>query len=314
MVLAQAMKDFILVHRQVPLLARRTIKAIIQDNTTSIQLLAQGEAYRGVFLMAHHSPLPMAVHIQLLPIDMMSNLLVYFKALPILPLIELLIKHTSSIIHLPLARSERRFPDQPAGVPSPVNSTPPALSAKASPFLEGSRPQQQDRSDTVLVNLKGMEKYTTEEFSWEEEMIFKELPDKTTRDLIREPLPAEWTDDPIMPPKYDKETITSRYINPTNVDDFALNVRETKAWQVMQYHPAFLPPTEIRIEKLWEYEKALNRPACIINKADIILPAAVAVDNVGNHGIQERERSAKRDICGTVGKAIQAMINSATSG
>ncbi|GAW14422.1 hypothetical protein ANO14919_038240 [Xylariales sp. No.14919] len=96
-------------------------------------------------------------------------------------------------------------------------------------------------------------------------MIFKELPDKTTRDLIREPLPAEWTDDPIMPPKYDKETITSRYINPTNVDDFALNVRETKAWQVMQYHPAFLPPTEIRIEKLWEYEKALN-PGPVYNK------------------------------------------------
>ncbi|GAW14420.1 hypothetical protein ANO14919_038220 [Xylariales sp. No.14919] len=40
-----------MVHRQVPLLARRTIKAIIQDNTTNIQLLAQGEAYRGVCLM-----------------------------------------------------------------------------------------------------------------------------------------------------------------------------------------------------------------------------------------------------------------------
>ncbi|KAJ3574518.1 hypothetical protein NPX13_g4333 [Xylaria arbuscula] len=97
-----------------------------------------------------------------------------------------------------------------------------------------------------------------DDFSWEEEAIFREAPVKTTRDLIREPLPAEWTDDPIMPPKYDKETITSRYINSTNVDDFALSVRETKAWQIVQLHPAFLAPTDVRIEKLWEYERALN--------------------------------------------------------
>ncbi|KAF2973046.1 hypothetical protein GQX73_g588 [Xylaria multiplex] len=162
------------------------------------------------------------------------------------------------------SRSERRFTDQPVRVPSPVNCTPPAQLGKDSTFTEGSKPQQ-SISDAVLVDMKDTEQYTAEEFSWEEEMIFKELPGKITRDLIREPLPAEWTDDPIMPPKYDKETITSRYINPTNVDDFALSVRETKAWQIMQYHPVFLPHTDVRIEKLWDYEKASN-PGPVYNK------------------------------------------------
>ncbi|KAI1298940.1 hypothetical protein F5Y03DRAFT_255985 [Xylaria venustula] len=162
------------------------------------------------------------------------------------------------------AHSERRFPDQPARLASPMNSTQPSPPKKGSTSLESSKPQR-ELSDAVLVNTNNVEKYTVEDFSWEEEAIFKEFPPKITRDLIREPLPVEWTDDPIMPPKYDKETITSRYINPANVDDFALSVRETKAWQVMQFHPAFLAPTDVRVEKLWEYEKHLN-PGPTYNK------------------------------------------------
>ncbi|KAI1426883.1 hypothetical protein F5Y12DRAFT_239158 [Xylaria sp. FL1777] len=161
------------------------------------------------------------------------------------------------------SRSERRFPDQPSRLASPLNSTPPVQSAKDS-TSEGSR-SKRESSDAVLVNTKNTEKYTAEDLDWEEETIFKELPLKVTRDLIREPLPAEWTDAPMMPPKYDKETITSKYINSTNIDDFALSVRETKAWQVMQFHPAFLAPTDVRIEKLWDYERVLN-PGPVYNK------------------------------------------------
>ncbi|KAI1757230.1 hypothetical protein F4782DRAFT_525987 [Xylaria castorea] len=162
------------------------------------------------------------------------------------------------------SRSERRFPDPPARLPSPINSTPPAQSAKIPTASESSKPQQ-SLGNTVPANIIGTEKYTVEDFAWEEEMIFKELPLKITRDLIREPLPADWTDNPIMPPKYDKETITSKYINSTNVDDFALSVRETKAWQIMQHHPTFLPPTDVRIEKLLDYERALD-PGLTYNK------------------------------------------------
>ncbi|KAI2636085.1 hypothetical protein GGS21DRAFT_64354 [Xylaria nigripes] len=153
------------------------------------------------------------------------------------------------------SRSERRFQDRPARLPSPVNTTPPIPPRKDEIVPEGSSPQRDNNA--VPVDIKIKEQYT-EDFSWEEEMIFKELPVKITRDLIWEPLPVEWTGEPIMPPKYDKETITSKYVTLTNVDEFALSVRKTKAWQVMQYHPVFLPPREVRIEKLWDYERALN--------------------------------------------------------
>ncbi|TGJ85415.1 hypothetical protein E0Z10_g3373 [Xylaria hypoxylon] len=377
--LAQAMKVFILVHRrQVLPLARRIINPIIQDTTINTRLPMEGEVRQGVFLMvaletymniisrdlldchplkrpidrltmismtaqAHHLLPPMAVHTQLLLIDMMNNLLVYLKAPLIPPLIELLIKHTpiplliriSTGTHrtmgtMPLPQLDfiRRVMDHHQDH-IPINltnirlqihlHTTPAmmidlqidprtshreeilirnslsvalvrtdkivsvmvvvcvmthLKATAAlnvdfqispPEFPALKPQQQDIGDAVLPNMKDTGKYTAEELSWEEEMIFQELPGKITRDLIREPLPAVWTDDPIMPPKYDKETITSKYINPTNVDDFALSVRETKAWQVMQYHPAFLHHTDVRVEKLWDYEKVLN-PGPVYNK------------------------------------------------
>ncbi|KAI0486126.1 hypothetical protein F4859DRAFT_356545 [Xylaria cf. heliscus] len=155
------------------------------------------------------------------------------------------------------SRSERRFPDRPARLPSPINSTPPAQSVNDAVEPENNQ-SQQSSTNTVPANTISTEKYTVEDFAWEEEMIFKELPPKITRDLIREPLPVKWTDEPMMPPKYDKETITSKYINSANVDDFSLGIRETKSWQIMQYHPAFLPPADVRIEKLLDYKNALD--------------------------------------------------------
>lgn len=155
------------------------------------------------------------------------------------------------------SHTERRIPDRIGRLSSPVTSTPSVQSARDSSVPDNKK-SQQSVSDGLSTAPKKTSKYTAEDFNWDEEMIFKELPVKTTKDLIKEPLPIEWTEDPIMPPKYDKETITSRYINSTNVDDFALSVRETKAWQLMQYHPAFLPPTEIRKEKLEYYKRALN--------------------------------------------------------
>ncbi|KAI1114427.1 hypothetical protein F5Y14DRAFT_169083 [Nemania sp. NC0429] len=155
------------------------------------------------------------------------------------------------------SHSERQLPDRLDRFSSPVTSTPSVQSARNS-TVPDNKQSQQNFVDSVSADTKNTGKYIAEDFSWDEEMIFKELPVKITRDLIKEPLPVEWTDEPIMPPKYDKETITSKYINSTNVDDFALSVRETKAWQFMQYHPAFLSPHEIRTEKLEYYTRALN--------------------------------------------------------
>ncbi|KAI0155034.1 hypothetical protein GGR57DRAFT_103915 [Xylariaceae sp. FL1272] len=96
------------------------------------------------------------------------------------------------------------------------------------------------------------------DFEWNMKTIFKESEVKITKDLIREPLPLEWTEDPMMPPKYGAETVTSKFVTAVNVDEFALSVRETKAWKIVQYHPAFLPPEKLRLEALFEYESAIT--------------------------------------------------------
>ncbi|KAI1190126.1 hypothetical protein F5B17DRAFT_132240 [Nemania serpens] len=155
------------------------------------------------------------------------------------------------------SHTERQLADRLGRLSSPVTSTPSVQSPRDS-TVPDSKKSRRSFVDSLPADTNNTGKYTAEDFLWDEEMIFKELPVKVTRDLIKEPLPVEWTDDPIMPPKYDKETITSRYINSTNVDDFALSVRETKAWQIMQYHPAFLPPTEVQKDKLEDYKRALD--------------------------------------------------------
>ncbi|KAI0193138.1 hypothetical protein F4808DRAFT_453292 [Astrocystis sublimbata] len=165
------------------------------------------------------------------------------------------------------SRSERRFQDRPARASSSVTSTPPLRDVT----VAENNKVEQDVRNKAPANPSNAHRYTIEDFSWEEEMIFKELPLNITRDLIREPLPNHWTDDPIMPPKYGKETITSKYINEDNLDDFSLSVRETKAWQIIQYHPAFLPPTGVRIEKILQYESALESSTAYKKQARHIL-------------------------------------------
>lgn len=124
-------------------------------------------------------------------------------------------------------------------------------------------------------------------------MIFKELPVKVTKDLIRDPLPTTWTDDPIMPPKYDKETITSKYITPSNVDDYASSVRETKEWQILQFHPAFMPSRDVTLARLQDYWKALDPEPIYTKPNGQITNHITNSDNssrqwVNNHGLRAR--------------------------
>ncbi|KAI1079151.1 hypothetical protein F5B20DRAFT_545157 [Whalleya microplaca] len=97
-----------------------------------------------------------------------------------------------------------------------------------------------------------------DDFDWELQAIFKEpqLDDKV--DAVAAPLPTQYTEDVTIPPAFDAKSLKSKYINPTNVDDFALSIRDTKEWQVMQYHPTFLDPMEIDIESLDTYDRAIQ--------------------------------------------------------
>ncbi|KAI0013020.1 hypothetical protein F4779DRAFT_565164 [Xylariaceae sp. FL0662B] len=97
-----------------------------------------------------------------------------------------------------------------------------------------------------------------EDFDWDLQTIFKEPPSNYKVDAIAAPLPTQYTDEVIIPPAFGANALKSKYINPNNVDDFALSIRDTKEWQIMRYHPAFLDPMEICLEALDTYDRVIR--------------------------------------------------------
>ncbi|KAI1104070.1 hypothetical protein F4804DRAFT_205798 [Jackrogersella minutella] len=97
-----------------------------------------------------------------------------------------------------------------------------------------------------------------DEFSWDEQTIFLEPPSSKV-DPIAAPLPTQYSEEVMIPPAFDARALKSRYITSSNVDDFAQSIRETRDWQVLQHHPAFLDPIEICLVKLHDYERAVRK-------------------------------------------------------
>ncbi|KAI0396706.1 hypothetical protein F5Y17DRAFT_77974 [Xylariaceae sp. FL0594] len=155
-------------------------------------------------------------------------------------------------------RSERRFQNRPAESSTSQKSPPPVHSTTDTVAFQPENPETRSNNGTSQKTVTGDEDKAGD-FTWEEEMIFKDIPPKITRDLIREPLPLDWTDEPIMPPKYGNETIISRYVTAESIEEFAMDVRNTKSWDVVQHHPAFVRPEDLSISSLRKYETALAR-------------------------------------------------------
>lgn len=102
-----------------------------------------------------------------------------------------------------------------------------------------------------------------DEFSWDERTIFLDPPASSKVDPIAAPLPTHYSEDVMIPPAFDAKSLKSRYITPRNVDDFAQSIRETRDWQVIQHHPAFLDPAVICLEKLDEYDRVIQKDMAI---------------------------------------------------
>ncbi|KAI0482489.1 hypothetical protein GGR56DRAFT_189693 [Xylariaceae sp. FL0804] len=110
-------------------------------------------------------------------------------------------------------------------------------------------------TDSVSGASTGMTPYGG--FHWDKRTIFKEYAGPR-EDPIAKPLPAEYSEEIMVPPAYDAQGVKSDYVNPQNLDDFALDVRETKDWQVMQHHPLFLDTIDIRPDCLLFYARVLE--------------------------------------------------------
>ncbi|KAI1266097.1 hypothetical protein F5Y18DRAFT_435504 [Xylariaceae sp. FL1019] len=154
-------------------------------------------------------------------------------------------------------RGEQRYDDRQFQRPDTVQSASRKEQPELVPALTPTTSIDVPPANEISVK-RTIEDDFDADFEWNMKTIFQEPEIKITKDLIREPLPLEWTEDPMMPPKYGAETVTSKFVTAANVDEFALSVRETKAWKTLQYHPAFLPPEKLRLEALFEYDSAIT--------------------------------------------------------
>ncbi|KAI1486641.1 hypothetical protein F5X96DRAFT_220389 [Biscogniauxia mediterranea] len=128
---------------------------------------------------------------------------------------------------------------------------------------------ESDREDATSEYDACGEKNPYKGFDWDQKTVFNEPPEHQSQgDLIGTPLPTEYTENVILPPTFGAKGVKSKYITPENLDDFAQSVRETREWQVMQHHPAFLDPKDIRVEKLEDFSKALNAVNSKNNRRD----------------------------------------------
>lgn len=67
------------------------------------------------------------------------------------------------------------------------------------------------------------------------------FPDIKTKlaDPVGIPLPAEYTDEPTIPPAYDATCIKSEYFKEHNQEEFARSIRDQPSWATLQHDPAF---------------------------------------------------------------------------
>lgn len=96
-----------------------------------------------------------------------------------------------------------------------------------------------------------------DDMDWEEKAIFGDSSPKTSEVPLAKPLSDEWVDE-VNPTLSVAVEVESKYITPSNVDDFSQSVRDTKEWFFMRYHPAMLEPGDAHSYMITKYTTALG--------------------------------------------------------
>lgn len=165
----------------------------------------------------------------------------------------------SSAMEVDVRREESSKPSERDKLVHPVQVKAPAeqssLSGSANReggFREsrdnGSIPSRPD--DTTIVE---------EDFLDGFDAAFVELLPTNQGDAIAEPLPTEYSDQIMLPPAFDAKGVKSKFITPSNLDDFALNIRDTNRWHKYRNHPTFLPPEQVNLANLDLFNAELHK-------------------------------------------------------
>ncbi|KAM5360339.1 hypothetical protein ACJZ2D_013808 [Fusarium nematophilum] len=121
------------------------------------------------------------------------------------------------------------------GPPAKQESITPARTPETKKVeTEDPRPASPPKSDTTPDN--GVEKDDDE---WEEKAIFKEPEAPHAPDEVGKPLPTSYSDEVLLPRKWDAKCIESDYVKADNLEEYVKPIHETQYWPSVEFDPAF---------------------------------------------------------------------------
>ncbi|KAF7542414.1 hypothetical protein G7Z17_g11589 [Cylindrodendrum hubeiense] len=80
----------------------------------------------------------------------------------------------------------------------------------------------------------------TEEGEWEEKALFNEPDARHLPDEVGRPLPADYSEQVLLPRKWDAKCIDSEFVKPDNLEEYVKPIHEKPYWTEIQFDPAFV--------------------------------------------------------------------------
>lgn len=96
-----------------------------------------------------------------------------------------------------------------------------------------------DRSQTIDEPVQVQNEGPTTD-QWEEDAIFKQAAPTHPPDEVGRPLPETYTEDILLPRKWDAKCVESEFFNADDLEEFVRPIHESKFWEALQYDPAFV--------------------------------------------------------------------------
>lgn len=127
------------------------------------------------------------------------------------------------------------------------------------PLEQAGSPEEKGNADEMMTDDEGGDRHPDDEFLEDLKAAFVEFVPKHQGDPIAEPLPEAYTEDIMLPPAFDAKRVKSEHITPSNLDDFALSIRDTNQWNKYRDSPVFLPPGEVNLRNLESYLRSAKK-------------------------------------------------------
>lgn len=102
----------------------------------------------------------------------------------------------------------------------------------ATPHVDADSPNRPDGTPDDLPE--------TDDGEWEIRAIFKELEPPHAPDEVGKPLPASYSEQVLLPRKWDAKCIDSEFVKPDNLEEYIKPIHDKPYWNLIEFDPAFV--------------------------------------------------------------------------